>query len=136
MTSPKEIVDRWVAAYNARDWAAYKEVLSPDCVIDLGSRRLQGIQQVIEDDRSLVEACPDVRAVNLREAVSGSLVMREDRATGTFTKPWHRAAGDIAPTGKRFDVTFAVVIEVENGKVVASRFYSDPAILVAQLGIT
>jgi ketosteroid isomerase-like protein len=136
VTSPKEIVDRWVAAYNSRDWAAYEEILSPDCVIEVGSRRLQGIQQVIEDDRSLAEACPDVRAVNLREAVSGRVVMREDRATGTFTKPWHRAAGDIAPTGNRFDVTFAVVIEVETGKVVAGRFYSDPAILVAQLGIS
>jgi ketosteroid isomerase-like protein len=136
VTTPKEIVDRWVAAYNARDWAAYKDILSPDCVIDVGSRRLQGIQQVIEDDQSLAEACPDVRAVNLREAVSGPLVMREDRATGTFTKPWHRAAGDISPTGKRFDVTFAVVIEVEDGRVVAGRFYSDPAIFGAQLGIS
>lgn len=134
--TPAEIVDRWVAAYNARNWSVYQEVLSSNCVIQLGARRLHGVHEVIDDDRSFCEACPDVRAINLHQAQTGRLVLREDRATGTFTKPWRHPGGDIAPSGKRFDVTFAVVVEVENGRVIAGRFYSDPAIITGQLGIS
>ena len=59
----------------------------------------------------------------------------EFRGRGTHNGPLQSPAGDIPPTGRRVDVPFSQVLEVQQGKIRRARLYFDSMSLLQQLGV-
>jgi steroid delta-isomerase-like uncharacterized protein len=59
----------------------------------------------------------------------------ELHATGTFTGPLAMPGGDLAPTGRRIDVSAADFWRFENGQIVEYNLYFDRADFFEQLGV-
>ncbi len=80
-------------------------------------------------------AFPDGQCVitNISASEEGAVVEFAGRGTqtGTFTSP----EGNIAPTGKKVDVSFCDVFKIKNGKIVSYNSYFDNATMMKQLGI-
>jgi ketosteroid isomerase-like protein len=83
-------------------------------------------------------ALPDNRITVLRTAVGdgGALVVEESVVEGTHTGPLVGADGsELPPTGRHVSAPFAMVHELRDGKLVASRLYYDQLEFLAQLGV-
>src|SRR4051812_40844419 len=83
-------------------------------------------------------ALPDNRVTVLRTAVGdgGALVAEESLMEGTHTGPLVGADGsEMPPTGRHVSAPFAMVHELRDGKLVASRLYYDQLEFLAQLGV-
>ena len=84
-------------------------------------------------------AFPDHRITVLRTAVGdgGAVVVEESVIEGTHTGPLVGADGsELPPTGRHVSAPFAMVHEVRDGRLAASRLYFDQLELLAQLGVT
>lgn len=75
-TSPADLVLRYYAAINARDWAAYDELFSPNCELAVtGSPTTHGVNAMLALDQGYVAVYPDLRIESLRRHVAGSTVV-------------------------------------------------------------
>jgi predicted SnoaL-like aldol condensation-catalyzing enzyme len=96
------LLDRYVAAVNARDTSAFPEIHT-ESYIQHSGRSPSGLAAQIENFRGIFGRMPDVEA------------RVEDRImslTATHTQPLQ----GIAPTGRRFTLRTIDIWRVENGK--------------------
>jgi predicted ester cyclase len=80
-------------------------------------------------------AFPDAKADVTSQLTEGDQVLTEVTFRGTHTGPLAGAMGTIPPTGKRTELSMAIVNWFRNGKVQRERAYFDLAGLMQQLGI-
>ena len=136
MTDAKELVDRYYAALNQRDGDAYEELFSQEVEAwAAGGQTIHGAQAMRDWDMSWAAAFPDARITSLHKYAEGSMVVSENRFTGTHTETVHTPEGEIAPTGKYVDGPYVGIFEVEGGKLTAQRIYYDRLELLTQLGL-
>jgi steroid delta-isomerase-like uncharacterized protein len=127
-----------IIAYNEKDWNAARSSLASGAVYDeVGTRRkVQGTDAIVATWQGWAAAMPDSKATFHNVVASGSTVLVELTWRGTHTGPLKMPSGDIAPTGKKFEVRGCQVIEVAGGKAKAMRHYFDMRTLLEQLGVT
>jgi steroid delta-isomerase-like uncharacterized protein len=78
-------------------------------------------------------AAPDSTTEVTNIIASGEAVFTEHTGRGTHTGPLVTPTGAIAPTQRPFELKFAEVFQVRNGKIAAMRAYWDTGTLVRQL---
>lgn len=66
---------------------------------------------------------------------SGDAIAVEGILSGTHRGPMQTAAGELPPTGKRIELPFADVFEIQDGRVKAHRVYYDQLTFLHQLGV-
>ncbi len=82
------------------------------------------------------KAFPDGKIELANIVAQGDLVMTEFTGRGTHTGVLKAPSGEIAPTGRRVEVSCVEVYKLRNGKVSEGRLYFDAATMLAQLGIS
>ena len=135
MTDTQALIDRYYAAFNNRDWEAYGDLFLADAVTKAaGGVEAQGPAAILDFDRSWATAFPDARITSLhKSAVGGSIVVSENRFSGTHTGPLQTAAGEVSATGRSIEIPYAAVFEVDGDKLKAQRIYYDQLEVQSQL---
>jgi steroid delta-isomerase-like uncharacterized protein len=126
-----------VKAFNASDWEGYRARVTPDSVYDeVGtSRRLEGVEDIIQAMQGWKEAMPDVTGTVNNAVASGDTVVLEVTWKGTQTGPLRGPSGTIEPTGKEQATRSGWVMNFEGGKLKESRNYFDMLSFLQQLGV-
>jgi steroid delta-isomerase-like uncharacterized protein len=104
------------------------EMVTPD-------EHVSGVEAALSILRSIHTAFPDLRHELLAAIEEGDAVATEWRVTGTNTGPLLGLEGEIPPTGKRLDVTFAEFARIDDGRIARSVSYWDNAAFAEQLGL-
>ncbi len=117
------------------DLEGFLELFQPDCEIAFPGARLRGIDAWRELQRTYLTAFPDGEYdVHLNEPV-GDTVFVEGVWSATHTGPLATPDGELAPTGRRVAVPFALVLTIRDGRVASVHNYHDRLDFLAQLGI-
>ena len=126
-----------VEAYNVGDWQRLKAPLAPDVVYhEVGSRRLQGADQLVQAYQGWKQAAPDGRGTITNAFAGGNSVALEVTWTGTHTGPLVGPGGTIPPSGKSWSVLGAQLITFQGDKIKGLRQYFNLLTLLQQIGAT
>ena len=82
-----------------------------------------------------VTAFPDLTQDVRLLVDAGEYAFAEVVARGTHAGPLGTPDGEVAPTGRRIEVPFCVVMRARDGLLVEGREYYDPMTLLGQLGL-
>ncbi len=131
--SPREVLEQWVAAFNACDAYAAAALYHDDGTnwqVAAGDP-VVGRQDILKDLVSFFRAFPDsfTRVENLFE--DGEWAMLEWFGGGT----WRGEFAGSAPNGKSFTLRGCGFFRVVDGKIKFQRGYWDRATWFSQLGI-
>ncbi|MCV7317615.1 ester cyclase [Mycolicibacterium confluentis] len=125
-------------AFNAGDWSKLREMVSDDVVvvdIAAGGEISTGADAFVRGDQNWRNAFTDF-AVEILSVVgdsthaAGDFILRGTH-TGPMPTPW----GDIAATGRKVELPFAMFCEVVEGKVAVIRDHYNPALAMSQIGV-
>lgn len=136
MAEAREVVSRWMEAFNAHDEDGLRALSAADAVLEApGDVRLEGRDAVVGYELAWLDAFPDAEmAVEDEVAADGWVVQRftfEGTHTGTLSGP----AGEIAPTNRHLIGRAAQFMRVEDGVVAESHLYYDQMQVLVQLGL-
>ncbi len=134
--NPAQLATALVTAFNNNDWDAYRRNLTADSVYDevATSRKLEGVEAVVEALKGWKEAFPDVKGTIGNAMSTGNTAILEVSWTGTHTGPLQGPTGTIAATGKQQTTRSGWVLDFDGGKLKQSRHYFDMLSLMQQLG--
>lgn len=133
MKSPKEVVQDWVAAYNACDPHTLIELYHDDAEnhqVAFGAP-LHGREALLESFIAFFTAFPDNYTHPLNIFEDGEWAVVEWKGGGTFLGQ----LGDNAPNGKSFTLQGCGFFHVINGKIKFQRGYIDKYTWLSQLEI-
>lgn len=125
-------------AFNAGDWSKLRQMVSDDVVVvDIasGSEISTGADAFVRGDQNWRNAFSDF-AVEILSVVgdsthaAGDFILRGTH-TGPMPTPW----GDVAATGRKVELPFAMFCEVAEGKVTVVRDHYNPALAMSQIGV-
>jgi ketosteroid isomerase-like protein len=136
MGEARSVVEGFYDAFNRGDLEATRRFVSDDVenVDPTGViRGWEGFRQYIGGFKA---AIPDAQLHARTWIESGDMAVVEGMFTGTFTNPLTAPAGDIQPTGKSFELPYAEINQVRNGRIVSHRDYYDQMTFLAVLGVT
>ena len=136
MTEAMDLIDRYYATWNDRNWDDYDSLLTADATEwASGGPSLQGIEEIVAFDKGWADAFPDARITSLLKTSDGNTVISENRFVGAQTGPFHTSEGEVPPTGIQVEIPFVGVFELEGGRVKAERIYYDRLGLLSQLDL-
>ncbi len=133
MSGTLQVAERMDAAFNAQDaearpWHTDAELVMPGV-------HAQGREQISAFERAFWEAFPDVQVRIQRQIADGGLVAGEGILTGTHTGVLRTPQGDVPPTGRRVELPYMRIMEVDAGEAVSEHLYFDQLALLGQLGL-
>jgi len=126
-----------IDAFNDGDWGRFEAVLAPGSVYDEPGtgRRVEGIDAIMEVNRSWKAAFPDAKGTIHDVFACGDKVVTEVTWSGT-----HRGdlplpdGGSIPASGQRIETRAVQVERVEDGKVAETHHYFDMLGMLEQIG--
>jgi steroid delta-isomerase-like uncharacterized protein len=132
-----EVARQEVETFSQGDWDRYREIHSPDAVYDeVGTgRRVEGIEEIIDVNRSWREAFPDAKGTVGKTSASGDTVTMEITWEGTQSGPMEGPGGELPPSNRRATVRAVQVLEFADGRIKENRHYFDSMGMFAQLGV-
>ena len=136
MSKLSEFVDRHYSAVNKGDVDAATAEMADD--IDNmfpGAGKVPGKDGFKMFTAPFFKAFPDAKIRIVNQAESGDTVITEGVYTGTHTGPLASPQGEVPPTGRKIDLHFCDIFEVNGGKAVAHRLYFDNGEFMSQLGL-
>lgn len=136
--SPIDVAKAQILAYNRKDWDGVRKAVVPGFVYDeLGTqRKIRGVDDVIDVWQGWAKAMPDSKATIKSAVASGNTVVLEVIWRGTHSGPLATPGGEIAATGKKFEVPACQVVQVAKDKAKSVRHYFDMTTLLRQLGVS
>jgi steroid delta-isomerase-like uncharacterized protein len=126
-----EVVQQTIDAINDKDQDRFVEVLAPDIVHHQGSEVLHGVDAIIDQKWSFLDAFPDYTITPEIVLAEGDMVAMRWTATGTH----HGEFNGIEPTGEEFTVSDMGMYRVEKGKITEVWIAADVLGLLVQLGV-
>jgi predicted ester cyclase len=106
-----KLLDRYVAAANARDTNVFPELFT-ESYIQHSGRGPSGLAAQIENFRGIFARMPDVQLRVEDRIIAGDRVVARMSLNATHTQPIQ----GIAPTGRRFTLRTIDIWRVESGK--------------------
>ena len=133
MASAREVIDRHIAAFGAKDadaepWTEDAEMVTP-------AGRFEGRDQVIGFLKVFWNALPDARLEITRSIEDGALAAAEGMLTGTQTGALQTPDGEIPPTGRGVQLRWTAMYEVRGDEIASEHLYFDQVELLTQLGV-
>ena len=95
-----------------------------------GGLELRGIEQIREMIEGYFAAFPDLRMTVEQRVVEGDLISTRWSLTGTHDGP----LGEIAPTGKRIDISGQIIMRFEGAKIAEEWELLDEMAMLKQVG--
>ena len=133
MSAPKEVVERHLAAFNAKD--ADAEPHRADAEVVAPGAQPRGRDQILDWFRGYWEAFPDANLEIDQSIESGQHVANEGRLVGTHTGVLRTPDGDVPPTGRSVNLRWMAMYEVAGDEIVFEHLYFDSMEFLTQLGI-
>ena len=135
--SPIDVAKAPIVAYNKKDWEGVRAAIAAGFILDeVGTqRKIRGVNDVVAAFQGWAKALPDSKATFKSAFTSGNTVVLEVTWRGTHTGPLQTPGGEIAATGKTFEVRACQVVEIAKDKAKAMRHYFDMTTLLQQLGV-
>lgn len=129
------VVQSIYAAFNSGDVDALLAALAPDfTLVDMPTgQTYHGPAGFMQWVQPFAVAAPDSKTEVTNVIASGDSVFTEHTGRGTHTGPLAIPAGELPPTQRPFELKFAEVFVVREGKIAAMRAYWDIHTLVRQL---
>jgi hypothetical protein len=136
MTSAKDVVDRALQAWHARDADAFAECYTADAAIaGPGGREARGPDGARMFLNFWTDAFPDNALTVDRAHIAGSVVVHEGTLTGTHTGNLPAADGRVLQaTGRSISCRYVEIFAVEDDLIVSDRVYVDRLDMLQQLG--
>jgi steroid delta-isomerase-like uncharacterized protein len=124
-------------AFNAREWNRAGELMSDDVEFEdvAAGVILRGADGFVSYAQSWAGAFPDMRIETLAVFADETFVAGEFRGSGTHQGTLPTPAGDIPPTGRRFEERFVFFCDAADGKLTAIRDYYNAMSMMTQLGL-
>ena len=137
MASAKDVTDRGMTAWRARDADAFAATYAEDATITApGGMVAHGQDGARQFIAMWTEGVPDNDITVTNEWVDGSTVIQEGVFSGTHTGTLVTPDGQSIPaTGRSLRATYCDVFEVRDDRVVAERLYFDQVEMLTQLGL-
>jgi steroid delta-isomerase-like uncharacterized protein len=135
--SALEVARESITCFNDGDFDRLRSLLADDSVEEelATQRRLEGADAQVEAGRGWKEAFPDGRGTIERECEDGGMVCLELTWEGTQSGPMRTPDGGELPASNRHaSVRACQVMEIEDGKIRATRHYFDLMTLLQQIG--
>ncbi|HVU72109.1 MAG TPA: ester cyclase [Mycobacteriales bacterium] len=132
-TQGASVIDRYYAAFNARDWAAYDDLFTADAVLETPSGNGVGPEAVRAFDSGLVTGYSDFTITTLGRYATGDRVASENLAEGVHDGPFPTPAGEIPASGNQVGGKYVGLFELRDGRISAQRIYYDQLALVEQM---
>jgi steroid delta-isomerase-like uncharacterized protein len=132
-----DVARQEVEAFTQGDWDRFRELHTPDVVYDevATGRRIEGIEEAIDVNRSWREAFPDAKGTVGKVSASGDTVKIEITWEGTQSGPMEGPAGELPPSNRRATVRAVQILEFADGRIKENRHYFDSMGMFAQLGV-
>jgi predicted ester cyclase len=131
-----EQAEQFFGALNAQELDQVVAMISPSAQISTPIGSFVGGEAYREWIAMHFRALPDFfHEIRGLAAETGNTLAFELHATGTFTGPLAITGVELAPTGRRIDVSAADFWRFENGQIVDYRLYFDRADFFEQLGL-
>jgi predicted ester cyclase len=134
MPNARDVILRHIDAFNRRDgdaepWAADAEFTAP------GAAQVSGRDNVIGFIAVFQEAFPDLRLEIEQLLADGPAAAAEGAMTGTHDGVFHTPNGDVAPTGRAFELRWAAVYVTEGDTLKSEHLFFDQMDFLGQLGL-
>jgi len=134
--STKQVLDRNIAALNARDIDGYLANQRPDVEFVLpGDVTLHGRDQVRHYTEALWKAFPDGVLTFRDQVLTEDAAATELVFTGTHTGPMMTPNGPIPPTGKRVTTHSVSILRMKDDLIASEHVYFDQLEMLTQLGL-
>lgn len=130
MQNPDPLLQRWLAAGDAGDFAAFDELLHPDVVVHAPfglSTKGRGAEKKVWEEA--LAAIPDIRHEIQDIFVAGATQAARAVVTGTL----HGKFGGITGSGRSFTVDQGVFAHVREGLIIEAWEIVDTVSLIGQL---
>ena len=124
----KEVVHRFIEAYNKHDLSSIEDFVAPDFVDHTHQTGREGLKQLFA---MAFKAFPDWHETIEDIIAEGDKVWVRAKSTGTHTGEFM----GIAPTGKKFTETSVDIFRIVNSKLVEGWNVSDELDFLKQLGV-
>jgi steroid delta-isomerase-like uncharacterized protein len=124
----KEVVRRFIEAYNKHDLSSIEDFVAPDFIDHSHQGGREGLKQLFS---MAFKAFPDWHETIEDIIAEGDKVWIRAKSTGTHTGEWM----GLAPTGKKVTTEMVDIYRIVDGKHVEGRFVVDQLDFLKQLGI-
>ncbi len=135
----KKIADKIVKTMNGgRDPVALANLYAQDAVMIQSGEPgpVRGHAALLKYQQDSYRAFSDSKAEFTSIFYSGDTIIFEGVGHGTFTGPLATPEGDVAPTGKSFNLRFVFLAKISpDGLIAEDRTYFDNLDLMKQLGL-
>jgi predicted ester cyclase len=133
MASAREVLDRHVAAFNAKDadaepWSGDAEMVNP-------AGRFDGRDQVVGFLQVFWNGFPDARLEITRLIEDGALAAAEGTLSGSHTGALQTPDGELPPTGRRVELRWMAMYDLRGDVLVSEHLYFDQVDFMTQLGV-
>jgi len=131
-----ECAKQLLHAFNESDWDTFANLVTEDHVyVEHGTQRtIEGREALLEALLGWKAAMPDAVGKPHAFYVSGASVAIELTWVGTHTGPLMTPAGELPASGAAQETPGVWIVDVEDGKAVATRNYFDMMTLLQQIG--
>ncbi len=137
MQGLRSLIERHYHNLSTGDVAAEDALFSPEVVtVEPAAGTIRGLDAFKAYAQAFRSAFPDGQHRLTSIVESGSLVAAEGTFSGTQQGPLRGAGGELPPTGRQVEFSFADFFEVEGGRIVRHRLYYDQVTFLTQLGLT
>ena len=124
----KEVVRRFVEAYNKRNLDAFDDLLAPDYFDHTNQVGVEGLIQLMN---MAFKAFPDFHETIEEIIAEGDKVWARIIFEGTHTGEWM----GLAPTGKKVKTEMVDIFRIVNGKLIEYRDVNNNLDFLTKLGI-
>lgn len=126
-----------IERYNAHDLDGNAALFSADAVLyDVATgQTYRGPEGSREFNGGLLTAFPDSTCEIISALAGERSVAVEFWGRGTHTGPLVTPAGTIPPTGRKVEVRFCEILDVQGGKIARMNLYWDVNTMMTQLGL-
>ena len=135
-----KIIEKWIAAVNAKDYDAYLDLFSADVLTrsTANTEPMLGKEALRQQLVGLYTAFPDYYLKLENSVVADDQFVCEIEASGTNIEDLNLGPGapPIPATGKRFRTQGIFVATVEGGKISEVHMYPDLMGMMRQFGLT
>ena len=135
-----ELFERHVAAELAGDLDTTMNTMTDNPHLlnvpsGIGGAGRDGVRTFYRDDLVGKFFPPDVTMTPVSRTVGNDQVVDELVISFTHTQPIDWMLPDVAPTGKRVEIAFAVIVGFKDGRISHEHIYWDQASVLVQLGL-
>lgn len=137
MRSIVDVAKASINVYNEKNWERARASLAPDCTYEeiATNQTAHGVNEVVSLWQGWAKAMPDSKGTVDKTFFHDNMVALELTWRGTHSGPLQTPRGEIAPTGKRFEVRACQVFEVSGERAKSVRHYFDMNTLLQQLEV-